>query len=123
MTNTYKNKFDTQKHHAGQRGIDWQLTFEEWLAWWGSDIVNRGRKSAQLVMARIGDTGPYALSNIKKITVNDNHKEADSKLLGKLQSEETCRTKSAVMKASWARRKALAIQDEKESKLTIMDSN
>ena len=107
MKGDYKDKFHIQKYHANKRGIEWQLTFEEWLDWWGTDIVNRGRKSGQLVMARIGDVGPYALSNIKKITVNDNHKEADSKCLGKVQSEETCNKKSIIMSASWARRRAL----------------
>lgn len=109
MKGDYKDKFNIQKYHAHKRGIEWQLTFEEWLAWWGDDITKRGRKSGQLVMARIGDVGPYALSNIKKITVNDNHKEADSKCLGKLQSEETKLKKSEVMKASWARRKSKEI--------------
>ncbi len=84
MQGDYKHRFTTQRWHAiNRRGIEWQLTFEEWLAWWGDNIDNRGCKSGQLVMARFNDTGPYSLSNIKKITANDNHAEVD---LGKLKS-------------------------------------
>ena len=79
MQNIYKRRFTRQKWHAiNRRGIEWQLTFEEWSDWWGTDIDNRGCKNGQLVMARFNDIGPYSLSNIKKITANANHVEANA---------------------------------------------
>ena len=78
----YKQKYHRQHHDARVRGIDWQFTYETWLDWWGDDIVNRGNKSGQLVMARNGDTGPYHPSNVRKITCNENHSEAHTNGLG-----------------------------------------
>ena len=71
-----KKKFNDQRLSAGYRGIEWQFTFEEWLAWWGTDIENRGRFKGQLVMARIGDSGPYHPDNVRKATTEDNVREA-----------------------------------------------
>lgn len=72
----YYKKYTSQKYLAGKRGIDWQFTYEEWIDWWGTDIVNRGPKSGQLVMARTGDIGPYHPSNVRKATVEENVSEA-----------------------------------------------
>ena len=77
-----KQKFITQRTGARNRGIEWHFTFEKWLAWWGDDIHNRGNRSGQLVMARIGDTGPYHPVNVRKITCNENHSEAHKNGLG-----------------------------------------
>jgi len=69
-------KYTSQKGHAKHRGIEFNLTFEEWMDWWGDDFDKRGRGKDDLVMARIGDTGPYELGNIKKITFSENRREA-----------------------------------------------
>ena len=82
----YKHKYQCQKNTAIIRNIEWHFTFESWLAWWGDDIVNRGRNHGQLVMARIGDLGPYHPSNVRKLTCGENYKEAH---LGRKQSLET----------------------------------
>jgi NUMOD3 motif len=71
-----KRKFYSQKWHSQRRGIEWQFTLDEWINWWGDDIYLRGNKKGQLVMARFGDTGPYHLDNVKKITCSDNTSEA-----------------------------------------------
>ena len=65
----------SQKNNAKIRGIKFLLTFEEWRDWWGDDFDNRGCTTDKLVMARIGDEGPYALGNIKKILHSDNLRE------------------------------------------------
>lgn len=70
-------KYCNQRHEAKRRGIEFLLTFEEWLTWWGDDLPMRGRSSSSLVMARHGDKGPYALWNIKKITTRANALEAE----------------------------------------------
>ena len=64
------------------RNIDWHFTYESWLEWWGDDIVNRGNKSGQLVMARKGDIGPYHPDNVVKITCNENHSQSHQNGLG-----------------------------------------
>jgi hypothetical protein len=56
------------------RGIDWQLTFEQWFGWWleSGHYHERGRLKDQYVMARFGDTGPYSLDNIMCIPNKEN---------------------------------------------------
>jgi hypothetical protein len=78
MTNTLKHKYHSQHNTAKCRGIEWQFTFETWLAWWGDDIVNRGKQKGQLVMARIGDVGPYHPDNVCKKTCGENIIEANN---------------------------------------------
>lgn len=72
-------KFSLQGHAARQRGIEWELTFEEWWCIWQKSGVwhLRGRSSAEsMVMARYEDKGPYAVGNVRIITVSKNMKEA-----------------------------------------------
>ncbi|MEB2544295.1 hypothetical protein [Burkholderia cenocepacia] len=68
----YRIAFSVQRHNAGRRGIGWELTFEQWLEWWGDDIERRGVHPGDLQMQRIADAGPYALGNIKKGTPKQN---------------------------------------------------
>ena len=70
-----KAKYMSQKHMATIRNIEWQFTYESWLEWWGSDIVNRGRGQGKLCMARLGDTGPYHPNNVRKLTHQENSSE------------------------------------------------
>ena len=116
MINT-KAKYNIQKHHAGKRGIDWQFTYEEWLAWWGDDIVNRGRNKGQLVMARNGDTGPYHPDNCVKKTCSENASEAclgkPAHNKGKPHSEET----KIKMRISSPKRKLTEEQKENNRRL------
>lgn len=71
----YINQYRVQKSNAQQRGIEWQFTYDEWINWWGDDIVCRGKRTGQLVMARLGDIGPYSPDNCVKKTCNENVKE------------------------------------------------
>ena len=72
---TPKGQFVSQRERAKQRGVEWRLSFEEWLAWWGDDISKRGKEPHELCMSRKGDTGAYALGNIEKKTNKDNLQE------------------------------------------------
>lgn len=63
-----------------QRGLEFQFTFEEWVAWWEKHLgpdwhSKRGRRSDQYVMGRWYDDGPYAAHNVKCITAAENHRE------------------------------------------------
>lgn len=67
-----KVAFDRQKHGAGRREIAWEITFDEWMKWWGSDLDRRGSGPDDLQMQRPGDSGPYRLGNIHKGTPREN---------------------------------------------------
>lgn len=61
-----RRDYHFQKGGAKKRGIDWQLTFEQWLNWWISTghINEKGRQKGKFCMSRKGDIGPYSLENI-----------------------------------------------------------
>ena len=67
-------QFHSQKHAAIRRGIGWELTFKQWLEWWGEDYRRRGRGQNQLQMQRRLDSGPYAPGNIVKGTPRQNQR-------------------------------------------------
>ena len=67
-----KRAFLRQKEAAKRRGIGWELTFEQWLEFWGDDLPRRGRGWNELGMQRPCDSGPYAVGNIRKGTPADN---------------------------------------------------
>lgn len=71
-----KARFVSQKHGAEHRGIGWELTFDQWLEWWGSDLDRRGNGPLDLQMCRRGDAGPYSLGNIYKGTQKENAQTA-----------------------------------------------
>ena len=68
-------QYHRQKTRSRKRNIEWQFTYDEWITWWGEDIIRRGRRSGQLVMARFNDAGPYHPDNVRKATCNENHSE------------------------------------------------
>jgi hypothetical protein len=78
FTNKDYEKFYFQRSAAKGRGIDWQLTFEDWLSWWQSTghYHERGRGKGKYVMSRYGDIGPYSLTNIECILGTKNISEA-----------------------------------------------
>jgi hypothetical protein len=65
-------KYREQQARAHARGIEWRLTFHEWFTWWGDDLDRRGVGHDELQMQRFGDSGPYALWNIRKGYPRDN---------------------------------------------------
>lgn len=76
MYNLYKHRYNVQRLTAKKRGIEWNFTYDEWIDWWGDDIVNRGKRKGQLCMARYNDTGPYHPNNVRKSTLEQNVSEA-----------------------------------------------
>ena len=86
----YWTQYQMQKGMAKKRGIEWNLHYEQWIEWWGSDIEFRGRKPEDLVMGRIDATKPYQLDNLLKIT----HSENTSRSVRGITTNKTraCRT-------------------------------
>lgn len=70
--------FTLQRKSARERGVAWEMTFEEWLAVWveSGKWEQRGRKKGQYVMARHGDVGPYKVGNVSIVTTEQNIREA-----------------------------------------------
>ncbi len=74
---TYKKRriaYLGQLSNAKQRGISWQFNYVMWIRKWhkSGKIMQRGKKSKEYCMARIGDIGPYSYNNTKIITNNQN---------------------------------------------------
>lgn len=90
LNHPYKQPYQQQKDAAKRRGIEWHFTYETWVEWWGDDIINRGRRTGQLVMARHNDTGPYSLDNVRKAPCGDNTREGN---LGKVRGPRSDETK------------------------------
>ena len=61
-----KQRYNEQKYRATSRGIDFQLTFDDWWNIWqqSGKWEQRGCRKGQYVMSRIGDTGAYSFNNV-----------------------------------------------------------
>ena len=61
----YKKDFQVQRWLAkNKRGVEWNLTYEEWLDIWSDKIYNRGKGIGKYNMCRVNDTGPYEVGNV-----------------------------------------------------------
>lgn len=78
--NPHWSAFTQQRSKARQRGIEFLLTFEEWLMIWekSGKWDQRGCRKDQYVMARFGDDGPYKVSNVRICTVSENYADRRS---------------------------------------------
>jgi len=77
--NAYLTKcFQAQRAAAKRRGIAFEFSYSEWLATWerSGHLHQRGTMSGNYQMGRLGDVGPYASSNVKIITIQQNTREA-----------------------------------------------
>jgi hypothetical protein len=68
--------FRQHKAGAAKRGIGFDLSFSEWWGIWEAHYHNRGTRSGQMVMARMGDVGPYAVGNVSIKTSIANVRES-----------------------------------------------
>lgn len=71
-----KQSWYFQKARAAKRGIEFLLTFEEWLKIWTASghLHERGKFKHQYCMARHGDCGPYAVGNVSIVTMEENQR-------------------------------------------------
>jgi hypothetical protein len=84
-----RQSYHIQKHSATKlRGIEFLLSFEEWLQIWldSGHLHERGKDKDQYCMARYGDRGAYAIGNVRIITNSENSRE---NLLGKPMKAST----------------------------------
>ena len=80
MNNLTKIDYNKQKAMAKHRGIDFQLTYEEWLDIWikSGKADLRGCKAGCYNMGRHNDVGPYALGNVSIIPHEQNIIDANT---------------------------------------------
>ena len=71
--NPKRKAWTTQKFCAKRRGIEFTLTLEQFIEFWGSNFHLRGNKKANLCMGRYGDTGAYEVGNIYRCTNTENN--------------------------------------------------
>jgi len=92
-----RRAFHYQRKGAHKRGIRFLLTFEEWMKIWldSGHLSERGKYRGQYVMSRPGDRGPYAVGNVKIVTVEANIIEGK---LGKHPSKQARANMSAAVR-------------------------
>ena len=136
MAVSLKRRFDHHKSSAGQRGVPFLLTFDQWLQIWqeSGHLHERGCRSGQYVMSRHGDIGSYEVGNVSIVPCEANNREANlgkpkpislehsrklslakmgnTNRLGCKDSEETRRRKSLVAQGRVAWNKGISCPEE-----------
>ncbi len=102
----YCAQYSAQKQNARSRGIPFEFTYDSWLAWWGDDIINRGKGIDKLVMARNNDTGSYHPNNVVKMLNQENVRQGN---IGRIFSEDTCQKLSIASYKRWEKEKETEI--------------
>ena len=69
---TPRARFNFQKVNAKRRGIEFNMSFDEWWNIWEDSFEQRGKLPDQLAMCRYGDTGPYEVGNVYLDTNSNN---------------------------------------------------
>ena len=69
-------KYQSHRSNAKRRGIEFDLTYDEWLEIWGQKLEDRGRLSGQYGMLRTRDEGGYTVGNVRIGTPKENQQEA-----------------------------------------------
>lgn len=69
------HKYRQQRNNAIQRGVEWQLNIAEWIKVWEESGHFHERAKNGYVMARYGDSGPYAAGNVYICTSSQNVKD------------------------------------------------
>lgn len=102
ITDEVYQSYRSQINNAIRRGIDFQIPFHEWWNWWQVDSRwhHRGVGSNKLVMARIGDIGPYHLDNIYCATQNENSSDKDGSSISKAH-KSIWAAKTPEQRAKW----------------------
>lgn len=61
------------KAQAAYRRESWNLTFEDWIRFWGDDWERRGRMPGQVRMTRLDWSLPWELSNMAKMSQQEHN--------------------------------------------------
>lgn len=79
--------YATQKTAAKSRGIQWEMTFPEWISVWekSGEMNNRGVGTESFCMARHQDKGAYRVGNVCIKTNVENARESLSHTTWKMR--------------------------------------
>ena len=102
-----RDDFVNHRSRARRRGIEFDLTYEQWKDIWFSSghYEQRGVRKDEYVMARLGpDVGPYAVGNVviqlSGVNNSDGHKGQIPANKGKSMPEEQKQRMGATKKGS-----------------------
>ena len=76
MMDELRRKYIVHKNNAAARGVEFALSFDDWMDIWAEHLHNRGRNVGQFGMLRTRDEGGYTLGNVRIGTVKENRQEA-----------------------------------------------
>lgn len=81
IRHTKAAKYMHQRYAAKGRGIEWEISFPEWVAVWmeSGHFEDRGKGKGKYCMARHGDTGPYKIGNVSIQPYQKNSSEGSAK--------------------------------------------
>lgn len=108
-----RGDFNIHRWNAKVRGIDFSLSFGEWIGVWiaSGKILRRGCRRGQYVMARHHDRGAYALGNVSIVLATENIAVAHRGKPGTPHTEATRRLLSGIAILAWqARRDAARLE-------------
>lgn len=106
---TPKGCYVMHKSSAKQRGVDFNLSFDEWWGYWEPHFDKRGLTSESYQMCRYGDKGGYELGNVYMATLATNRK--DTKKLSDKLVEYVRRTVAAKEKTQTALAEELGVSE------------
>jgi hypothetical protein len=69
---TPRGRYAQHRANAKNRGVEWQLTFEDWWAVWEPHWDQRGPHANGAIMCRIQEPGPYSPDNVRIGTKSQN---------------------------------------------------
>ena len=71
-------KYRKQAANAKKRGVEFNLTFDEWWDLWADHWEERGKGSDQYCMCRTNDEGAYEVGNVRIDTCRNNILESNA---------------------------------------------
>ena len=105
-----RTDFRAHRGSAQARGIEFHLSFSEWLSIWlaSGKLLRRGRLRGQYVMARHNDRGTYVARNVSIILATENISIARRGKPGKPHTAETRFILSLSAQLQWGARRDAA---------------
>jgi hypothetical protein len=84
LSGSAARRYTYQRQAAFARGIDWEITFPEWVRVWAESgrWSQRGVGRGAYCMARNGDAGPYRVGNVSIETCVKNSRDGLFKRFG-----------------------------------------
>ena len=90
---TARSRYWTCYIEAKNRGIAFEITFEEWYQWWLDNGYDRNFPLPNTAdgpcMCRIGDVGPYRINNIYLATRKENSRHREDNKPSRKQKVQT----------------------------------